>query len=116
MPYCASTHMERLCVQLHNPLVLGPRVSWDDHKPRGEAGVVVHGATERAPPHQHFSNCPPVSAHEGGHVHDVVVGKEKKVMGIVEALNGVELVLVEIPTLVKLIECQKRFVAGNTRA
>ena len=49
-------------------------------------------------------------------MHEVVVGKEKKIMGIVEALNGVELVLVEIPTLVKLIECQKRFVAGNTRA
>lgn len=48
----------------------------------------------------------PGHAGEGGHVEDVVVWEEEKIMGVVEAIDVVQLVLKQVPSLVKLIDGQ----------
>ena len=42
-------------------------------------------------------------------MEDIVVGKEEKIVRIVEASNGVCLLLEEIPLVVKLINAERRF-------
>ena len=49
-------------------------------------------------------------------MHDVVVRQQEQVVGVVEACNGVGVALVEIPRLVKLIECQDWLHTTHTRS
>ena len=52
---------------------------------------------------------------EGGHVEDIVVREEEKIMGIVEPVDAVQLVLKQVPSLVKLIDCQRRLEPTHSR-
>ena len=52
---------------------------------------------------------------EGGHVEDIVVWEEEKIMGIVEPVDVVQLVLKQVPSLVKLIDCQRRLEPTHSR-
>ena len=65
--------MKGLSIKLHDLLVLGLLVSWDDYKPRGQIAVVPHGVAQRRPSHVDLGHRPPVAGGEGSHVQDVVV-------------------------------------------
>ncbi len=98
-----ATHVKRVGVKGHDGLVLGSLVSGNDNEPRGHVGVVPHLLAGRAPPREHLQDTRDGHAGKGGHVEDVVVGKEEEVMGIVEPVNRVKLVLEEVPAVVKLV-------------
>ena len=48
-------------------------------------------------------------------MEDIVVWEEEKIVGIVEPVDVVQLVLKQVPSLIKLIDCQRRLEPTHSR-
>jgi len=78
---------------------------WEGNKAQVSGNNAVYSGIVSAAGLYQDTHRFPGHVSKGRHVEDIVVWEEEEVVGIVEPINVVQLVLEQVPPLVKLIDC-----------